>query len=121
VPFRTLVTKELAELFGVLSHPLRIRIVEELHGGEKDVNSLAQILQISSSGVSQHLSLLRAYKLIIERKQGRNVFYHLRHEDIATWALDGLRFAGPQQEDVQEFLSAVQKARSLWSDHTQSG
>jgi DNA-binding transcriptional ArsR family regulator len=121
VPFRSLVTKELAELFGVLSHPLRIRIVEELHGGEKDVNSLAEILQISQSGVSQHLSVLRANRLIVERKQGRNVFYHLRHEELASWALDGLKFAGPQQEDVEEFLSAVEKARALWSDDTQSG
>ncbi len=122
MPYRSLVTKELAELFGVLSHPLRIRIVEELHGGEKDVNSLAEILQISQSSVSQHLSLLRAYRLIVERKQGRNVFYHLRHGDLASWALDGLKFAGPQQEDVQEFLSAVKKARALWSDDTpQSG
>lgn len=116
MPYRSLVTKELAALFGVLSHPLRIRILEELHSGEKDVNSLAEILQISQSGVSQHLSLLRVHKLIIERKQGRNVFYHLRHEDLASWALDGLKFAGPQQEDVKEFLSAVKKARALWSD-----
>ena len=122
MPYRSLVTKELAELFGVLSHPLRIRIIEELHSREKDVNSLAEILQISQSGVSQHLSLLRAYRLIVERKQGRNVFYHLRHEELASWALDGLKFAGPQQEDVEEFLSAVEKARALWSDDTpQSG
>lgn len=122
MPFRSLVTKELAELFGVLSHPLRIRIIEELHTGEKDVNSLAEILQISSSGASQHLALLRAYRLIVERKQGRNVFYHLRHEDLASWALEGLKFAGPQQEDAREFLSAVEKARALWADETpQSG
>src|SRR5688572_17601660 len=104
MPYRTLVTKELADLFGVLSHPLRIRIVEELHGGEKDVNTLAEILQISQSGVSQHLSVLRANRLLIERKQGRNVFYHLRHDQLAAWALEGLQFAGPQQEDTQAFL-----------------
>ena len=122
MPYRSLVTKELAELFGVLAHPLRIRILEELHSGEKDVNSLAEILQISQSGVSQHLSLLRVHKLIVERKQGRNVFYRLRHGDLASWALDGLQFVGPQQEDVKEFLSAVKKARALWTDETpQSG
>lgn len=122
MPFRSLVTKKLAGLFGVLSHSLRIRIVEELHGGEKDFNSLAEILQISQSGVSQHLSLLRAYRLIVERKQGRNVFYRLRHEDLASWAPDGVKFAGPQQDDVREFRSAVKKARALWSNDTpQSG
>jgi DNA-binding transcriptional ArsR family regulator len=118
VPYRSLVTKELAELFAVLSHPQRIRIVEELHGGEKDVNSLVDILGISQSGVSQHLHVLRAAKLIVERKQGRNVFYHLRHAGLASWALDGLKFIGPQEQDVQEFRSAVEKARAVWSDDT---
>lgn len=118
MPYRSLVTKQLAELFGILSHPHRIRIVEELHSGEKDVNSLAEMLGISQSGVSQHLAVLRTSKLIAERKQGRNVFYHLRHVDLARWALDGLKFIGPQQQDVQEFQSAVEKARALWSDET---
>jgi len=122
MPFRKLITEELAEIFGVLSHPLRIRIVEELHGGERDVSSLAEILQIGQSGVSQHLSLLRVHRLIVERKQGRNVFYRLKYEDMALWVLDGLRFAGPQQEDLQEFLSAAEKAKALWaSDKPQLG
>ncbi len=118
MPYRSLVTKELSELFGVLSHPLRVRIVEELHAEEKDVTSLAEILQISPSGVSQHLSILRACRLIVERKQGRNVFYHLRHPELASRALDGLKFAGPQPEDVEQFRSAVKKARAAWSDDT---
>lgn len=121
MPYRSLVTKELADLFGVLSHPLRIRIVEELHGGEKDVNSLAQILGISHSGVSQHLALLRVHKVIIERREGRNVFYRLRHEGLASWALDGLRFAGLDLGDAEQFHSAVEKARVVWSDKAAEG
>lgn len=115
MPYRSLVTKELAELFAVLSHHQRIRIVEELHVGEKDVSSLATILQISASGVSQHLSVLRAHRLISERKQGRNVFYHLRQNGLAAWAMHGLQFVGPHLPDVEEFQSAVHKARADWS------
>lgn len=118
MPYRSMVTKELAELFAVLSHPQRIRIVEELQAGEKDVSSLANILQISQSGVSQHLSILRTHRIIAERKQGRQVFYRLRHEDLATWALEGLKYCGPQQTDVEVFQDAVLKARAAWSSHT---
>jgi DNA-binding transcriptional ArsR family regulator len=114
MPYRTLVTKELADLFRILSHPIRIRIVEELSGQERDVNSLASILQLSSSGVSQHLSLMRTHKLIIERKQGRNVYYHLRQPEIATWLLGGLAFIGPDKAEVHEFQSAIKKARRAW-------
>lgn len=109
-----LVTKELAELFGVLSHPMRIRIVEELHDGEMDVGGLVELLQISHSGVSQHLSILRSHRIIVERKQGRNVFYHLRQESIAPWVLDGLKYVGPHQSDPDEFRSAVELAKSVW-------
>lgn len=114
MPYRTIVTKELAELFGVLSHPHRIRIVEELQAGEKDVKSIAEVLDITPTSVSQHLSLLRAHRLISERKQGRSVFYHLRQPELAAWVLGGLQFAGPFQADVKEFDSAVKKARSVW-------
>lgn len=114
MPFRTLVTKELAELFGVLSHPVRIRIIEELHRSELDVSSLAEILQISHSGVSQHLALLRSHRLIVERKQGRSVFYHLRQDTIAPWVIEGLKYAGPHQADPDEFKTAVQHVRALW-------
>jgi hypothetical protein len=55
MPYRTIVSKELAELFGVLAHPHRIRIVEELQSGEKDVGTMAEVLQISHSGVSQRI------------------------------------------------------------------
>lgn len=114
MPYRTIVTKELAELFGVLSHPQRIRIIEELLAGERDVKSIAVVLEITPTGVSQHLSVLRAHRLISERKQGRNVFYRLRQPELAIWVLGGLQFAGPFQADVHEFDSAVKKARSVW-------
>ena len=35
MPHRVLVAKELAELLGVLAHPNRIRIIEELREGER--------------------------------------------------------------------------------------
>lgn len=114
MPYRVVVTKELSELFGVLSHPQRIRIIEELHAGEKDVGSLATILEISSSGVSQHLSVLRAHRLIIERKQGRSVFYHLRQPEIAAWVLEALKYIVPFQEDLNKFQTAVKKVRRVW-------
>lgn len=119
--YRRLVTKELAELFNVLAHPIRIRIIEELYAGERDVSSLAELLGLSQPGVSQHLSLLRGQRLVLERRQGRNVYYHLRHPEMARWILDGLRFVGQQQEELEQFLSAVAKARTAWSnDESQS-
>ncbi len=115
MPYRIVVAKELSELFGVLSHPIRIRIVEELGGGEQDVKALVDIVNISQSGVSQHLALLRAHRVVIERKEGRNVYYRLRDDSLANWVLQGLQFTGPDQREAKEFHSAVKKAKNTWS------
>ena len=44
MPQQSLASREMASLLGVLAHPHRIRIVEELRAGELDVNSLQSIL-----------------------------------------------------------------------------
>ncbi|HEY9786503.1 MAG TPA: metalloregulator ArsR/SmtB family transcription factor [Candidatus Obscuribacterales bacterium] len=110
-----LVTKELSELLGVLAHPCRLRIVEELRAGEKDVNALSETIGIAHSGMSQHLSILRAHKLVAERRQGRNVFYHLRYPGLASWLLEGLEFITPDADNFQQLRSAVRKAKKAWS------
>src|SRR5689334_21908851 len=92
MPHRALVSKELADFLGILAHPHRIRIIEELRGGEHDVNSLQEALGISHSGVSQHLMVLRANRFVSERKEGRHDFYHLRQPEIAGWLLAATRF-----------------------------
>ena len=48
MPHRVLVANELAEMLGVLAHPNRILIIEELRDGEHDVNSLQAVLGIWS-------------------------------------------------------------------------
>ena len=116
MPERILVTRELASLLGVLAHPHRIRIIEELRERELDVNSLQAILGISHSGVSQHLSLLRAHRIVGERREGRHVYYRLRQPELAFWLTDALRFLEPDAEESTRFRSAVERVRSIWSE-----
>ncbi|MBI1345584.1 metalloregulator ArsR/SmtB family transcription factor [bacterium] len=115
MPHRTLVTKELAEFFGVLSHPHRIRIVEELRDGEHDVNSLRVLLGITHSGVSQHLMVLRANRLVSERRQGRRVFYHLRQPEIAKWLLEATHFLERGSAEAADLRKAIVKTRKEWT------
>lgn len=119
MPHRVLVLKELADLLGVLSHPHRLRIIEELRDGEHDVNSLQAALQISHSGVSQHLMLLRANRLVSERREGRHVFYHLRQPEIAVWLMEATEFLERGTVDANALRKAIGKARKEWSGTTQ--
>lgn len=114
MPYRIVVSNKLAQLLNVLSHPIRIRIVEELRGQELTVSALKEILQISSAATSQQLSLLRAHGIVIENRQGRNVFYHLSKPDLADWLMDGLKFIDPDTSQVHTMATAIESARSAW-------
>ena len=115
MPHRSVVSRELAELLGVLSHPHRLRIVGELRAGELDVGALRDILEISHSGVSQHLGVLRAHRLVVERREGRHVFYRLRRPELAAWLLEGLPFIGGGAAASQRPRRDVRRARAEWS------
>lgn len=114
MPHRQLIAKELGQLFSVFSHPDRIRIVEELRDGERDVNALQAALSTTHSRVSQNLAILRAHRLVSERREGRHVHYRLVNPDMARWVLEGLRFIEADLEHEQRRRSAIEEVRQLW-------
>jgi DNA-binding transcriptional ArsR family regulator len=114
MPSRQVVAKELAEIFGVLSHPDRIRMVEELRLGEIDVTNLAKALELETPRVSQHLRLLRMHGVVTERREGRRHFYHLNNPEMATWIVQGLTFIEQRMAGVTK--SNIKAARRLWSE-----
>ncbi|MNN61440.1 putative HTH-type transcriptional regulator [compost metagenome] len=67
-----------AEFFKALAHPMRIRILEVLAEGERNVNELQTILGSEGSAVSQQLAVLRAKNLVNTVKDGTTVVYSLR-------------------------------------------
>lgn len=111
--FRAIVSDKLGRMLGVLAHPHRLRIIEELGPDERDVASLQSALGISHSGVSQHLAQLRSLALVVERREGRRVFYRLPRPSLAAWLLDGLRFIEPGDAET-ELRTAVRHARATW-------
>ncbi len=116
MPWRAVLTKEMANFLGVLAHPHRIRIVQELRGGEMDVNSLQNVLEISHSRVSQHLSVLRAQRIVTERREGRHVYYRLIEVRVAQWLLDGMEFLEADNAHQTEVHDAVAKSRTAWAE-----
>lgn len=67
-----------ADFFKALSHPLRIRILELLSDGEKNVNELQMLIGSEGSAVSQQLMILRSKNIVVGRKEGNKVVYSLR-------------------------------------------
>lgn len=116
MPYRLVAAGELAEFLRALAHPRRIQILEELRSGERDVASLAATTGLSHSNVSQHLMLLRAHRAVIERREGRKVYYRLRTEELAEWLLTGMDFLQPMDPRTGELRKAIKKAKTKWSN-----
>jgi DNA-binding transcriptional ArsR family regulator len=114
MPFRLAVAQQLSELLSVLSHPHRIRIVEELRRGERNVNAISEFLGVSQSGASQHLAALKTRNLVRERRDGRMVFYSLTQPTAADWLLEGVALLQSLAEQSAELGKNARDARAAW-------
>ncbi|MDQ1911751.1 metalloregulator ArsR/SmtB family transcription factor [Paenibacillus sp. GD4] len=67
-----------SDFFKALAHPMRIRILEVLSEGDRNVNELQTILGSEGSAVSQQLAVLRSKNVVYGKKEGTTVIYSLR-------------------------------------------
>jgi len=72
-----------ADLFRSLASPVRIQILDELRAaGSLTVSELQQRLEIESSNLSQHLSVLRARSVVSARREGTSIRYTVTDESV---------------------------------------
>ncbi len=69
--------KEAADVFQLLSHPVRLHILDELRRGEACVCHLQAVLQRPQAYVSQHLRVLRVAAVVEGQRDGLNVYYRI--------------------------------------------
>lgn len=71
------VFEDAAELFGLLSTPDRLRIVNELCSGEKNVAELLAHVHVTQPNMSQHLTTLYRSGLVAKRRRGAQVYFRI--------------------------------------------
>ncbi len=76
-------TAELARIFHALSDETRLLIVQQLLGGEQCVCDLTIALDAAQSRLSFHLKTLKDVGLVMDRREGRWVYYGLVPETLA--------------------------------------
>ena len=72
----------LSEFFRVFGDSTRIRILYALSQSELCVCDLAELLGASQSAVSHQLQILRSFRLVRYRREGKTVYYSLADEHI---------------------------------------
>ena len=67
-----------SSLMKTLGHKDRLMILCHLAGGEKSVGQIADLLEISQSPLSQHLSRMRKEGLVETRREAQTIYYSLQ-------------------------------------------
>jgi DNA-binding transcriptional ArsR family regulator len=82
----TLTSEQLERAAGMLkaiAHPVRIAIVNYLDGGKKlTVTEIHELLGIEQSTTSHHLGILKDKGVLASRRDGKNTYYFMRHENL---------------------------------------
>jgi ArsR family transcriptional regulator len=84
-------------LFRALGDETRLRLLEQLHGGEQCVCDLTDELEASQSRLSFHLKTLKDAGLVTDRRDGRWVYYAINAEALSVLerVLTGLKPSRP--------------------------
>lgn len=77
-----LALEHVAQYFSALSEPVRLRILNHLRDGEKNVGELAQVCACSQANVSRHLSMLAKHGMVLRESRGTAVFYRIADNSI---------------------------------------
>jgi DNA-binding transcriptional ArsR family regulator len=64
-----------AAVIKCLGHPLRLRLLAALEGGEMTVSQLQRTTGAGQAAVSRQLAILRERAIVDSRREGLNVFY----------------------------------------------
>ena len=98
-----------ANLFRVLGHPARVRILELLREGERSVGALQAELGLDSGGTSQHLAALRRIGLVESRRDGTSVYCRVADERVFDLLAAGRSIITRQLSEQQSILRELGK------------
>jgi len=79
-----LVFESAAELFGLLSTPVRLKIISAVCNGERNVSELLAQIDTTQPNMSQHLATLYRAGVLGKRREGTQIYYRLQSERVAT-------------------------------------
>lgn len=104
-----------ADLFKVLGHPVRIRLLEALAGSSRCTAELRAQVHAPAAGLSQQLSVLRRAGLVAARREGAALCYTLttpRVVDLLTAGRAMLTQFGPPADPRPPAISGRRARRT---------
>jgi ArsR family transcriptional regulator len=105
------VIERAARVIRVLGHPLRLRLLEAMEAGERNVTELVAEVGVNQATVSQQLAILRLEGVVGARRDGPRVFYRITEPKVSSIlacirACDLPELDGPVQLTLVEPLAS---------------
>jgi DNA-binding transcriptional ArsR family regulator len=69
-----------AELFAMLSTPIRLQVLSALCDTEKNVSQLLEEINASQSNLSQHLNAMYRCGILNRRRESTQIFYSVKNQ-----------------------------------------
>ena len=74
-----------ANMLKAIAHPVRLSIVGALEDGKKrTVTEIHKQLGIEQATASHHLVILKDRGVLASRREGKNTWYYLKHDNLRT-------------------------------------
>ena len=73
-----------AEVFRVMSAPMRLKIIASLCNGEKNVSELLGEIATTQPNMSQHLNTLYQAGVLGKRRDGVQIYYRITNDRVVT-------------------------------------
>jgi len=73
-----------AEMFRVMSAPMRLKIISSLCSKEKNVGQLLEEIDTTQPNMSQHLNTLFKAKILGKRRDGVQIYYRIINTQVVT-------------------------------------
>ena len=77
-----MMTIDCVEFCKALADDTRQKILQMLLEGEKCVSDIVDAFSMSQPTISHHLNILKQFGLVASRKDGKQVFYSINHDNV---------------------------------------
>jgi DNA-binding transcriptional ArsR family regulator len=99
----------IARRFRAIGEPMRIKLLDQLRGGEATVSELSEAIGASQQNVSKHLAVLADAGILGRRKEGNHVYYRIVDQGVLTLCEEVCGSVQQQLRSLNELVSGASR------------
>lgn len=108
------------KFFRALGDPSRLKILDSLLDGEKNVGELVELVESSQGRVSNHLACLKQCGFVNTRRDGKFIYYSIADGEVRQLLQIAQAMIGRNAEQIWACtrVSESSKEDKIWKDLT---